>query len=368
MNRARTTRAAAPAATSIGDIAAVRRALLDHYDREARELPWRGESDPYRVLVSEIMLQQTRVETVERYYGPWLERFPDVEALATAEDDQVLKAWEGLGYYRRARNLHMAAQIVRDAGGRLPTEYDELRRLPGVGEYTAGAVASIAFGRAEPAVDGNVRRVLARVYDVAEPRPAWLRSTATALVDPNRPGDWNQALMELGATVCTPRTPACDGCPWRSWCAAAEAGTVAQRPAPKSRRRPRRATFALAVFEHGGDVLVAKRPLDGLLGGLWAFPEEEMPGGADGDAGTARAAVDRLADRTGVTLRGEIGALPPVRHLFTHLEARYLPRLAPVRERVEGPNVAWITPGAASDLSLPVAQRRVLDSVAEVRA
>lgn len=161
-----------------------------------------GRADPYRVWVSEVMLQQTRVDAVVPYYLAWMDRFPTLEALAAAPLDDVLRAWEGLGYYARARNLHRAAVVVRDRlGGEVPRTADDLRALPGVGEYTAGAVASIAFGEAVPAVDGNVRRVLSRLYDEAEPTPAWLRERAAALVDPERPGDFNQALMELGATV-----------------------------------------------------------------------------------------------------------------------------------------------------------------------
>ena len=159
---------------------AITKALLDHYDREHRALPWRGCSDPYRILVSEVMLQQTRVQTVLAYYDAWLERFPDVEALADAETDEVLKAWEGLGYYRRARNLHGAARLIRERpDGGFPDTYARLRSLPGVGDYTAGAVASMAFGEAVPAVDGNVRRVLSRLFDEAEPRASWLRWKAT---------------------------------------------------------------------------------------------------------------------------------------------------------------------------------------------
>ena len=167
-------------------------ALLHHYDRSARELPWRRDTDPYRVLVSEIMLQQTRVETVKGYYERWLERFPALDDLACAEEEEVLKAWEGLGYYRRARNLHRAARVVREEhGGVIPTDSAGLLMLPGVGEYTAGAVASISFGERTPAVDGNVRRVLARLFDVSAPKPAWLRETAAGLVNADRPSDWN---------------------------------------------------------------------------------------------------------------------------------------------------------------------------------
>ena len=202
----------------IGDIPGFRRALLGHFDRSRRALPWRSERTPYRVMVSEFMLQQTRVETVIPYYERWLRRFPGWEALADAGEDEVLRAWTGLGYYRRARNLHRAARVVRERfGGELPKEPAALKRLPGVGEYTAGAVASIAFGRAVPAVDGNVRRVLCRILDVAAPTAGRLREEAARLVDPGRPGDFNEALMELGATVCTPRAPGCGGCPVRGW-------------------------------------------------------------------------------------------------------------------------------------------------------
>ena len=219
-----------------GSIPAFRRALLDHFDGTRRALPWRSERTPYRVMVSEFMLQQTRVEAVIPYYERWLRRFPGWEALADAGEDEVLRAWTGLGYYRRARNLHRAARIVRERyGGELPEDSEALKRLPGVGEYTAGAVASIAFGRAVPAVDGNVKRVLCRLFDLEAPTAARLREKAAALVDPGRPGDFNEALMELGATVCTPRSPGCGGCPVRGWCRARAAGTVAERPA----RRPR---------------------------------------------------------------------------------------------------------------------------------
>ncbi|HSM59782.1 MAG TPA: A/G-specific adenine glycosylase, partial [Longimicrobiales bacterium] len=226
----------------------LRGALLDHYDRTRRRLPWRGQTDPYRIWVSEVMLQQTRVDTVIPYYRRWMARFPDVDSLATASEDEVLLAWEGLGYYRRARHLHAGAAWVRDRhDGRVPDSVEELRRIPGVGEYTAGAVASIAFGEPAPAVDGNVRRVLARLFDEPAPTRAWLRDRAGHLVDPGRPGDWNQALMDLGAAVCTPRSPSCGACPVARWCAARAAGTQAERPAPAVRRPVPSGTFASAV-------------------------------------------------------------------------------------------------------------------------
>lgn len=334
----------------------LRRVLLDHYDRVARDLPWRRETDPYRVLVSEVMLQQTRVETVKGYYGPWLERFPSLETLATADEDQVLKAWEGLGYYRRARNLHRAARVVReDHGGELPDTYGSLRELPGVGEYTAGAVASIAFGERVPAVDGNVRRVFARWFDVPDPKPAWLRTTAADLVDEERPGDWNQALMELGATVCTPRSPKCGVCPVSRWCSALEAGSVADRPiSPKRREVPSR-VIGLAVLHARERVLLEKREEGGLLGGMWAFPEIVPDGGG----------VPEVARILGLIPQDAGQPLADVRHRFTHLDATYRPVAVAVGAGPESrlpDRYRWVSPAEAADIALPVAQRKVFDS------
>jgi A/G-specific adenine glycosylase len=342
------------------------RALLAHYDEHRRQLPWRGETDAYRILVSEVMLQQTRVETVQAYYGAWLERFPDLESLAAADLDDVLEVWEGLGYYRRARYLHRAAQMVRERpDAALPSSYAGLRALPGIGDYTAGAVASIAFGEVVPAPDGNVRRVLARLFDVADPKPAWLRGTSAALVDRDRPGDWNQALMELGATVCTPRAPRCDVCPVVAWCSARARGTEEERPTPGTRRAPRRAVFALTVLHSSGRVMLVRRPPDGLLGGMWAFPEREV---ADG-AGAAEAAL-AIA---GEVVRGGVAAaepLPTREHRFTHLHATYVPFLAGVHhvEVTTDADTVWVDLGDPVGLALPVAQRAILESARDYLA
>jgi A/G-specific adenine glycosylase len=218
-------------------IRTVRRALLDFFRERRRALPWRDAPTPYGTLVSEVMSQQTRVETVVPYYLRWMERFPDPEALAAAEEEEVLRMWQGLGYYSRARNLLQAArEVVQSYEGELPRDPEALRSLPGVGPYTAGAVASIAFGQPEPAVDGNVRRVLSRLMDAPEPSPRELDRWARGMVDPDRPGDFNQALMELGAVVCTPRAPSCSACPVAAHCQAWGAGTVAERPARRARR------------------------------------------------------------------------------------------------------------------------------------
>ena len=355
----------------------LRRALLAHYDRERRDLPWRGETDPYRVLVSEVMLQQTRVETVKGYSGSWLRRFPDLESLAAAETDEVLKAWEGLGYYRRARNLHRAARVLRERAEReygdasrrsgisLPSSAEALRTLPGIGEYTAGAVASIAFGEAVPAVDGNARRVLARLRDVTAPKGAWLRKEAAALVDPERPGDWNQALMELGATLCAPTRPACGRCPLGVWCAARANGTQEQRPAPSRKRTVPRKLVTLAVIAHGSRVMVARRPPHGLLGGMWAFPEIEVH-----EARESAAAALRIAENAGLPARAEPTPLPAVEHRFTHLHVTYLPWALEVSDAPAGAwrtgEVAWIVVGEPTELALPVAQRSVLESLADI--
>jgi len=348
-----------PTHTAPESLNALRRALLRHYDERHRRLPWRGETDPYRILVSEVMLQQTRVETVLDYYERWLSRFPDLQSLASADADEVLEAWEGLGYYRRARNLHRTAQVVRErADGALPGSYAELRQLPGIGDYTAGAVASIAFGEVVPAPDGNVRRVLARLHDVADPKPAWLRQTAASLVDPERPGDWNQALMELGATVCAPRGPDCDACPVARWCRGRAAGTQEDRPAPARRPGPRPAAFAVAVLHHAGRVLLARRPPAGLLGGLWAFPEAAVESADD-----AAAAVPMIAAAVGVPHVGEPDRLAPVRHRFTHIEATYVPWLVECAGvPASGDDVRWVELDRPAAIALPVAQRRILDS------
>jgi A/G-specific adenine glycosylase len=294
--------------------ASFRRRLLDWFDAGGRDLPWRETSDPYRIWVSEVMLQQTRVEAVIPYYRRWLERFPDITALAGAPEEEVLGAWAGLGYYSRARNLHRAAQVVRERhGGEVPRDPDALRALPGVGEYTVGAVASIAFGIPLPAVDGNVRRVMARLTDTPDPSPAELRRWAGDLVDRKRPGDFNQALMELGATTCAPRNPECGVCPVAGFCAAARAGTQADRPSRRRKARVRDVAWGVAVLlaegPGGPRVLARRRPSEGLLGGMWEFPSDVPEAGSDdpeagSDPGAAalEAAARRAAMDAGVAL------------------------------------------------------------------
>jgi A/G-specific adenine glycosylase len=272
--------------------------LLAWFDRHRRDLPWRRTSDPYKIWLSEVMLQQTRVETVLPFYKRFLERFPTVEDLARAEVEEVLALWSGLGYYRRARQLHAAARKVAEAGA-FPSTLEGLLALPGIGAYTAAAVASIAFGVVAPVMDGNVERVLSRCLALAAgPRSGEARkkllAAAADLLDPKRPGDSNQALMELGATLCSPRNPKCLLCPLRPGCRAAGEGDPEGYPVPRVKRDAERHRLLVAVVENGAGVLLFRRPEDStLLAGTWELPwvtleVEGIP--ADGSPAAALAA------------------------------------------------------------------------------
>lgn len=261
---------------------AIRRALLAWYRRRARDLPFRRTRDPYRILVAEVALQQTRMEQGLPFLERFLEKFPTVEALAQATEDEVLRAWEGLGYYRRARSLRAAARaVVERHGGQLPATFAELVELPGLGPYTAGAVASIAFGERVPAVDGNAARVLSRLF-LIDSQPSSTsglqryRARAEALLDPRDPGRFNQALMELGALVCRPRAPACGACPLRSKCMAFKTDRVDEFPPRRPRPLLPEVEVAFALVERGGRVLAVRRGRGGLLAGMWALPGGEV--------------------------------------------------------------------------------------------
>lgn len=321
--------------------------LLAWYDKNRRELPWRQDVTPYRVWVSEIMLQQTRIEAARGYFQRFMEAFPTVEALAAADGETVLKLWEGLGYYSRARNLHACARrVTEEYGGRFPDRAEDLRRLPGIGEYTAGAIASIAFGRPEPAVDGNVLRVLARYTrcgkSVGETGvKARFREELRAIYPAGRCGDFTSALMELGETVCTPGTPACPACPLREDCLAHRAGEETAYPVlpPKKPRRVERRQVLLLI--RGDRVALRKRPEKGLLGGMWEYPNrlegEPPPGGT-----CCGSAV----------------------HIFSHVEwhmTGYILRPGP-----EAPDCIWVTPEERRALAIPAAFRhysRVLEEM-----
>ncbi len=291
--------------------------LLAWYDGARRNLPWRETRDPYAILVSELMLQQTQVKTVIPYFTRFMTRFPTARALAEADEAAVLKAWQGLGYYRRARHLQAAArQIVERHDGRFPTTAEAIFALQGVGAYTGAAVASIAFDIKLACVDGNVIRVIARLFaeDGDVTRAAVKRrigERAQALIDDARPGDFNQAMMELGATICTPRAPGCLACPVRGYCQSFGQGDDPERrPVKAKRAQPSRATFDGALIHGDGRFLVAQRPADGLMAGMWELPyqpaESMTPWPELFDGGVRRT-----------------GALPDTPHRFTHLHAVY---------------------------------------------
>ena len=289
--------------------------LLAWYDLHARTLPWRGIHDPYRTWVSETMLQQTRVETVLSYYERFLARFPTVADLAAAPEDDVLKLWEGLGYYSRARNLHKGAQqIMTNFGGVIPSDAVELRTIRGIGPYTAGAIASIAFGQPVPAVDGNVIRVVSRLQGIREnvgipSVKRMLEAEAAALVPPMRPGDFNQAMMDLGATICTPGTPVCEKCPLQSECEAFAAGDAEELPVLPRKNPPKVLDYAVCLIFSGSRVLMRQRT-EALLRGLWVFPMTE-------GAHTAKQLPAAVRKLTKLQV-SEVQSAGEAKHVFTH--------------------------------------------------
>lgn len=333
---------------------AVRSHLLRWFDASKRDLPWRRTRDPYRIFVAEYLLQRTRVASGAPYYERFLERFPDVRSLAAASEDEVLRAWEGLGFYRRARNLHQAARVVVEKhGGQIPETAAELEELPGIGPYTAGAVASIAFGKPVAAVDGNVTRVLSRLFrievDVTKTsgwREVW--SHARALIPASRPGSFNQALMELGATICTPASPRCGVCPVATLCLARAAGIQESLPRGPRARGPRTVPVVFAHIESRGRILLVRRPDSGLLAGLWSLPGGEFYG-----ARNPRAALrDLVKSQTGLDV--EIGdSAAPVARTFSHRRwVGMIYRCRPLGNQMPDAEARWVS--AAEALRLPM--------------
>lgn len=286
----------------------LQQALLRWYRANRRDLPWRGEADPYRILLSEVLLQQTRVDQAIPYYRRFLHEFPSLLALAEADPERVLKAWEGCGYYARARNLHKLARLLLERraytrtspGVSLPTTYAELLELPGLGPYTAAALASIAFGQPVAAVDGNVRRVVSRWEAWETPSPKQVQAKADAVLARESPGDWNQAMMELGATLCTPKSPACPHCPVVSFCQ----GKANPERYPAARPRKQQSVEAVALVLMGPDGVYLEERTGRILGGLWGFPMEE--------GGAAEPLLERLGGASSPEYLGLVS------HAFTH--------------------------------------------------
>ncbi len=328
-------------------------ALLPWYDAHVRDLPWRRDPSPYRVWVSEIMLQQTRIEAVKGYFDRFMAALPTVRDLAAAPEETVLKLWEGLGYYSRARNLHKAAKvIVEKYGGELPADAGALRALPGIGDYTAGAVASIAFGLPEPAVDGNVLRICARltccpdgIGDAAVKTS--FREDLRCQYPTHRCGDFTSALMELGETVCLPGTPDCDACPLRDLCRACEAGTQTEYPVMPEKRPRKVQDRTVFLLEHEGRAALVRRPDKGLLAGMWELPNVE------GALSEAEAMAQAAAWGCGPLSAAPCGEAV---HIFTHLEwhmTGWRIQCAAAPERF-----AWTTPAQRADTyAVPAAFR-----------
>lgn len=323
-----------------------RRDLVHWYQRHHRKLPWRATRDPYKIWVSEIMLQQTRVDVVWDYYRRWLRAFPTIRSLANASYPRVLKLWEGLGYYSRARNLHQAAKlVVHEHRGKLPMTVEELMGLPGIGRYTAGAIASIAFNQHATLVDGNVTRVFARVFgiesDVTKPatqKTLW--EIAGKTLPQKEPGTFNQALMELGALICTPVNPRCDSCPMRSVCVACATGKQDALPNRGPRRTHVQIVHDTALVRRGHRFLLQRRPAKGLLAGMWELPS-----------------LAGNAFRTGRQLLG-------LRHTITNkkIQLRVFECRLTKSQRTKGTS-RWVSSGDLSRLTLPAAQRRALQQI-----
>jgi A/G-specific adenine glycosylase len=332
--------------------------LLSWYDRHGRTLPWRApvgrRAEPYHVLVSEVMLQQTTAATVSARFAPFLARFPSIRALAAAGQGEVLHAWQGLGYYHRARALHAAARVLVDRhGGILPDQLPALLALPGIGPYSARAIAAIAFDVPVVPVDGNVRRVMARLEAVERSLPAAageLDALAAAFATPARPGDFAQALMDLGATVCTPRRPGCLVCPWQTACRARALGLAEALPAGASRKaRPLRRGLAFLVRRPDGAILFRKRPERGLLGGLHELPSSPWAEGpVDPDEALAHAPPALSWRRQP----------HPVRHIFTHFELEL--HLMEGKAAEPPPAGLWCRPADLGELALPTVMRKLL--------
>ncbi|SDN32141.1 A/G-specific DNA-adenine glycosylase [Fictibacillus solisalsi] len=346
------------------------RDLVDWYKMNQRDLPWRADQDPYKVWVSEIMLQQTRVDTVIPYFNRFLGLFPTLEALAEADEEKVLKAWEGLGYYSRVRNLQTAVKAVAEQyGGRVPDTPDEISKLKGVGPYTAGAILSIAYGVPEPAVDGNVMRVLSRILlieeDIGKPKTRTLFEKAVReLISKEDPSSFNQALMELGALICTPKSPACLICPVHDHCRAFEQGRQRELPVKEKKTKARQVDMAALILRRqDGRYLIHKRPKDGLLANLWEFPN--VPVKKRGQSETEDITVFLEAE-WGIT--AEIGDhISNLEHIFSHLkwdiqifEGRC------INENGEKDNLKWVTFKEMETYPFPVSHQKIIKLAKEV--
>jgi A/G-specific adenine glycosylase len=338
------------------------RLLLNWYHKHGRTLPWRDHPDPYAVWISEIMLQQTRVETVIPYFEKWMRLFPDAVSLANESEQNVLNAWEGLGYYRRARNLHQAAKIITEKfNGQLPRDLAELRSLPGIGRYTVGAIASMAFGMDEPTLDGNLRRVFARLFDVSviADSPAGekiLWEIAGQNLPKGKAGDFNQALMDLGSTICLPKNPRCLLCPLMEICEACIKGTQDIRPVMKPKKAVPHYIHAAAVVLQRGRVLLVQRPPDGLLGGMWEFPN----GRVESDPAKELTKALNAAYKLMVKKKDEVGI---IQHAYTHFKVTVHAFRCELVSIPKNKNLKWVKVSDLDDFPMGRIDRQIAQRV-----
>ncbi len=340
--------------------------LLIWYDQHARELPWRENRNPYRVWVSEIMLQQTQVVTVVPYFQRFMEKFPDVAKLASSQLEEVYKIWQGLGYYSRARHLHQAAkQIVNKFSNQLPDNFPDLLSLPGIGRYTAGAILSIAYDQPTAILDGNVIRVLCRLFQIEEePASSQVRNRlwgiSEELVCRERPGDFNQALMELGAMVCTPKQPGCQECPLQSICRAKKSNNQGRLPVKRVKTKVPHYTIGIGVIQKGNRVLIGQRLPDGLLGGLWEFPG----GKQEAEESIEQTIVRECNEEMGIEIK-PTEYLMTVKHAYSHFRVTlivWICRHIKGRARPLGcQQCRWIALGQLGEYPFPTANRKIID-------
>lgn len=346
---------------------AIGKKLVEWFEANGRDLPWRKEHRPYQIWISEIMLQQTQVKTMLPYYHRWMERFPDVRCVASASDEELLKHWEGLGYYSRVKNIAATARVLcADFGGDLPRNHRALRGLPGIGPYTAGAVMSLAFNEDCPAVDGNVERVLARLLDIAMPvkeRKAaeFIRKTAQDLIPRGDARRFNQAIMDLGAMVCSPARPSCGRCPLSFFCVSLARGVAEERPVRSAGRKPLAIDVAVGILVKEGRVFIQKRPASGLMPGLWEFP-----GGKTVEGETPREALIReLREELDVGVR-DLKKIALIRHSYTSFRVSLHAFTCALSDEDAQPEVRaavegrWVARQDLDDYAFPAANRKLI--------
>ncbi|NEQ95369.1 MAG: A/G-specific adenine glycosylase [Cyanothece sp. SIO2G6] len=352
---------------AMADVVAMRRSLLSWYHHHGRDLPWRHNRDPYPIWISEIMLQQTQVKTVIPYYHRWLATFPSIAALANADEQAVLKVWQGLGYYARARNIHKAAQILMEQHhGVFPQEGNAVMALPGIGRTTAGGILSAAFDLPWPILDGNVKRILARLGGLTTPLKSHTKTLwgwSELLLDQSHPRDFNQAIMDLGATICVPRSPHCPHCPWTHHCLAYIHNLQAAIPMTEKNAPLPHKNIGVAVIRNArGQVLIDRRRPEGLLGGLWEFPGGKVEPGET----IADCIVREIQEELGITI--QVGApLTTINHAYSHfrvtLHVHWCDYVAGKPQPLECDEVRWVEPQTLNDYPFPKANEEIIKKI-----